>query len=659
MSVEPISMEILKSEENFTSARRNPASVYIIGLAKLLVHGVILMLFSGKLAEWKVFGQLQSNYASLAPQIEKLTGFRPTVQLFFLLSICLYSALYMLTLAVLRIRNQTGYLYYSMFFVFDVVFLMQPSKTLLLYLMALLLLITFRLNHTWRYLLAAGIIAVFSLITEPLLLALIPLFSLALTMRRKEKLCFVLFIVYLIGFSVLYQFDYLPDLVGIRENSTSPTTFPLLFPEEEMQVHVSYYLINTLIIIGRILLPVELLWKSSLHSLAFLAVQLGALVLYVRAFRYLLDLDWESEVKKEDRILHDATNLIFCYIIVLAVSQPDLGECFRQLVALTPLYLYLMFEATYHQTQPQANRQFADTCPVIFYHVGKEPYLYEVLARARKVCGPENVILLGDEQNKGFTSNWFSADDYGNAATQQFFEKYLHLSHQHSARFELTCFYRHFAIADFCRKQGIRHCYVCDSDVLLYRNPAELTLSDYDFACISTEGGAPFGEHCAPHFMYWKLDSLLAFEEFCLRIYSSQTNWLNALAETGSEQSGLAPTDVNDALLLTAWKQITMRYQPDFRFCNLLDPQDGSVFDLGTGRHEAATGDFRYSRLLGCKSITFREGTPYFTTTNGEQQAAAMLHVQTLKELYIPLFAACKNGKLRYLLRRIASKLCP
>lgn len=647
-----------KTLQNQKRQRRNPRSVYLAALCKLCLDALLIVLFADRLTEWKVFGEVAGLYEKTSAFLEKTLHVSVGIRTFFLAGAVLWALLYLLMLSTLKIRNRTGYLYFSLFFIFDAVFLMQPSKTVLLFALCTLLLLLFRLKSGWRYVPAALLLAGYALWMNPYLLAILPLFALALVWRHSEKWGFRLFLLYLIALCLTYQFEYLDFLPHARGTSDSPTFFANLFEDEEIYGHISYYLINYLVTLLRILFPVELFFRSTPHSCLFFPVQLGALLLCFRTVWYLLDVDWKREVRPNDRMTHDVLTFVLSFVALQAVYEPDLGQVFRHMTGLTPCYLYLLFEANHRHEKPFVERSFSGTCPVIFFHRGGEDYVYDALQKAGEICGSQNVILLGDEANRGFTSNWYPADAYLGERAQKFHEVYRHISEHHSEEFEITCFDRHFALYEFCAEKEIPSCFFCDSDVLLYHNPAEDDYSCVDFACCSAELPVSLGEASSPHFTYWRQEYLSQFLDFVTHVYSSQTAWLEDVSKQASESETYTNTDISDTVLLTAWKRIITGQDKAFTFRNHDEISDGRVCDHNmTSSDNEKTGQFRYSRALGIKKLRFRKGEPVLTTTEGEKVAATVLHCQAAREAYTYPLTRGSNCKLWYWLNRVGHKL--
>ncbi len=617
---------------------RNVFSVYAAAIVKLALNAGLLALFADKLTEWKVW--------------EDATGLtRPQAAL-------LFALLYLLMLATLPIRNRIGYLYFALLFPFDALFLMQPTKTLLLFAFCTVLLLVLRLKTPLRYVLAALLLAAFSLWQNPYLLIILPLFSLALLWRRSEKWGFRLFLFYLLVLCVAYQFEALDFLPHARGTSGGATFLNNLFEDEELYGHISYFLANSLAILARILFPIEVLFKSARHAWVFLPIQLGALFLYGKTIRYLIDVDWKNPVRSGDRMLHDVLNFVLCFVAAQSIYEPDLGQVFRHMMGLTPCFLYLLFEANRRHERPFVQRDFTGSCPVIFFHRGGEDYVYDVLRQACKVCGGQNVILLGDEANRGFTSNWYAADDYLGERAKKFQEVYSHISENLTEEFERTCFDRHFALYEFCAQKGISRCFFGDSDILLYHDPTQDDYSAVDFACCTAQLPVSLGEASSPHFTYWRLTYLSQFLDFITQVYTSQKAWLEEVSKQPSASGEYQNGDITDTVLLTAWKRILTEQGGTLAFRNHNAVNDGRVCDHNlTSADNAKVGQFRYSSLLGIKKIRFRNHIPMLTQTDGTPVAATLLHVQTARDYYTYPLAHESGCKLWYLLNRIGHKL--
>lgn len=640
---------------------KNPLSVYLAAITKLVLDAILIVAFADKLTAWKVFDEIPGLHDKAVTLAKSYLHIDLTISLraFFLLCAAGFAVLYLLLIATLRIRNRTGYLLYSLVFVFDAIFLMQPAKTLVLFLLCTLVLLCLRIKGSWRYVPVFALIAGYALWRNIYLLGILPLFFLAILWRRSDKWGFRAFLLMVVSFCLLYQFGYLQMLPHARGYEGGATFLNNRFEDEELMGHVSYFLVNYAVILGRILVPYEVFTKSACHAWPFFFLQLGAIVLYLRTFLYLIDVDFtKGNYREDDRIQYDALAFVLSFVAILALCEPDLGQVFRHMTGLTPFFLYLLFEANHRHYKPVLSREFAGTCPVIFFHHGDEDYVYDAIEKAGRICGSQNVILLGDKSNQGFSTNWYCSEDYLKEDAKKFHQFFRHIGREGADDFEKTCFDRHFALASFCREKGITECFFLDSDVLIYENPLNYRDASVCFGCCNAKLPISLGEVAAPHFLYWKTAQLEQFLKFVVRVYSSETKWLEDVSNQVPEADGYSNQEITDGILLTAWKRISEEQNPDFVFRDFSMITDECTCDYSlTSADNEIMDEYVMNRLLGIKKFHFEKGLPILTAKDGRKVTARILHCQNKKEAYTSLLVKASNFTPMYLLRRIGHKI--
>lgn len=107
--------------------------------------------------------------------------------------------------------------------------------------------------------------------------------------------------------------------------------------------------------------------------------------------------------------------------------------------------------------------------PIVFIHRGNSPYLAFTLGQARLQNPKSQIILLGDSTNKVFpfvthvdlANHWHRAEEFAKI--------YVHLC-TNGHEYELFCFQRWLALAEFAEWAGLESFLHLDSDVLLYVN---------------------------------------------------------------------------------------------------------------------------------------------------------------------------------------------
>lgn len=629
----------------------------MVAVLKLLLDAVLIYAFSDKLTEWKVYDEipgLHNRVLTLAKEYLNL-DLHMSLHTFYIICAVAFAVLYLVMIATLKIRRKGGYLLFSLLFPFDAIFMMQPAKTLVIFVLCCLILLCLRIKSGWRYLPVFALIASYAVWRNIYLLGILPLFLLAIIWRKSDKWGFRAFLVFVAAVCLLYQFGFLDMLPHARGNAGGATFLNNIYEDEEIFGHISYFLINYAAILGRVVFPYEVFTKSVHHAWPFFFLQIGALLLYIRTFLYLIDVDFrKGHYKEDDRIRHDVLSFILSFVAIQALCEPDLGQVFRHMTGLIPCYLYLLFEADNHYYKPAISREFAGTCPVIFFHRGGDDYVYDVLEKAGKVCGSQNVILLGDEDNRGFSTNWYCADDYLKENAEKFHQIFRHIGMEGASDFERTCFDRHFALAAFCKEKGIEECFFLDSDVLLYQNPIENHDTTLSFGCCNAKLPTSLGEVAAPHFLYWKMPQLDRFLRFVVQVYSSESNWLEDVSNQNAESEAYSNKEITDATLLTAWKRINISRNHEFVFRNFAEITDEQTCDYSlTSADNAVQDEYLMSGLRGTKKLQFRKGAPILTTKEGQKVTAKLLHCKEKTEPYAHLLAKGSNFGPAYLLHRI------
>ena len=600
---------------------RNRLSVYVIACAKLLLDAVLIFFFYDKLKSWDIFGNLLMRYIRFTLVSVKLIHIKLSFREFWLLFAAAFAILYLLMMTQLQVRNKGTYLLFSLFYIFDAVFLMQPTKTLLLFAMLVFFLHILRKETPLRYVFFLAAIGLYGWFINRFVLILIPVYLIVFIWRKSDRFGLRVLLLSVVGICVLYQLSRLAFLPYARPDSTAASRIANLFPEDNIIPHVSYYLLNLLYIFAKLLFPFDVIGKCFRHVWVLPFLQLTAVFIFLRAFWYQIDADWKHGIRHRDVMTQDVLVFLFSYVLIQSIYAADYHSAMNEMMGLVPFYFYLLFESDHRPYKMRAERDFKGTRPVIVCHQGNEDYVYDCLRQAGKVCGGENIILLGDEKNQGFCSNHYLFSDYCGEEAEHFREIYTHLSDSRSYEFELRCFIRHFALYDFCRKHNIRECFFLDSDVLVFEDLTKLPLNGTDFACCNLELPVTLGENDSPHVLYWKIDRLRQFLDFLLHTYSSETKWLEEVRRRETGSTGNPKGDITDMTLLTAWRRISSEYDSTFRSRNLAVTTNDLVFDLSlTSANNSVENEFVFDRSRKIKKVTFCNGVPFFTRADGASE---------------------------------------
>lgn len=113
---------------------------------------------------------------------------------------------------------------------------------------------------------------------------------------------------------------------------------------------------------------------------------------------------------------------------------------------------------------------------IVIIHEGDSDYLADTIAQARVACEGEFPILLGDSINRHYKGvQFFSYADYFEEA-RAFADVYQHY-YPNPAQYQwlLFCYQKWIFLHEFMVRESVQQCMVIDSDVLVYRAPAEIS----------------------------------------------------------------------------------------------------------------------------------------------------------------------------------------
>lgn len=159
-----------------------------------------------------------------------------------------------------------------------------------------------------------------------------------------------------------------------------------------------------------------------------------------------------------------------------------------------------------------------DTLPIIIFHLGDREYVHLCLKQAKKYNN--DVILLTDVPDvyKHTGATCVDFQKYANRINE--FQKiYKHFS-TNSYQLELICIIRWFVIYDYMKEFNIPRAFICDSDVLIYDNIANIDekyLKSYDFMLCSSHSKDVTGGQSI-----WSFSNLQNFVIFCFKFYKEQ-----------------------------------------------------------------------------------------------------------------------------------------
>ena len=639
------------SQRNNTTSR---ARIPVAATIALVLYGVLFYVVAyGPLKRAGAFSGMVADYSRLNSFLAAHGLGTLSYTVYFIGGLAIAAILALGAIAAMRIRRRVSFVIYLYLFGIGFLYVLQPSKLLLTVLFCTLLLWGLHIRDARiRYPVCVAFVALYGVFVMRAALIIIPIYLLVRLWQKNDTLAIRVFIAVLLIFCLMYQSGLIARLYELHPGVGSDATYRRLFPDENYMGHVSYYLLDTALTLVRILFPIEVFRKIEPLTWIFAAAQIVTTVFLLLWFRRLLSVNWNEKVTRNDRLQADVLAVIVALYVSLSFQAENPQDVLRTISGWFPLLLFGAFAADRSIRYPVQDRDLSGTCPVVFYHKGACDGLGEVLQQAGRTCGFKNVVLLGDESNRGLVSNWYDIDSLDSDDLKDFREVYKTVGDTSDEAMLQMCFERHFHLYNFLSAHNIERCFLLDSDVLVYDDLSSLPMDDTDFACTGTESADFLKERISPHCTYWTTKRLRKFLDFVLHIYHSNVQWLTDVCLKQEEAGGRA--FISDAMLVAAWLKLTARYDRNFRYVNLCEVRDGAAWDFSLATADNLTPD-EYVFLPGQhrKTILFRkDGKPYFTRSeDGSKIRAVCIHCSGCRS-YIPLLRRRRRCGVLYILAR-------
>ncbi len=242
--------------------------------------------------------------------------------------------------------------------------------------------------------------------------------------------------------------------------------------------------------------------------------------------------------------------------------------------------------------------------PILYFHLGYQPYLEFTLAQTRASNPNSRLILLGDRANRRIAAAEHRMAENFFAEATAFAELYRHRSTNPYTP-ELRCFQRWYAFLELMQEENLPEALICDSDIMLFADFSRRFPEERETDCaLSVPADQEDFRWCAcPHLAYWKIDALRQFCEFNNRIYREDDP---RLAEKWRRQreSG-QPGGICDMTAL----YLFFEGLPRQRKRNLLEVRQGETIDLNIGSPDNLLRE-EFLMADGRKKIEFKNGLP-------------------------------------------------
>lgn len=289
-----------------------------------------------------------------------------TFTLFLVLSSLLYCVLFIYIINSIEIKNhRKAFIVFLIFFVFDMIFLFQPSKDFLSLLVNVIIfkLILSDLKSKDVYIaILTGLFAFF--FREYYFIILFLFFFLRAAYNAVLRVRLALFLILAAGFFVVFYYtDYFDEVMILRYVSGgflggyTKTLINDVLPILPGDKNIFVYILNYILIGLRLLFPVEVLWRSPSRGIFFVPLQL--LTDYI-VFKYLFVLKLKKEnipgdLMKKVTIVKQIVIYILSFFLVSILFEPDFGSVFRHSINLIPFLLYLSFSTSCHEFKGKNN----------------------------------------------------------------------------------------------------------------------------------------------------------------------------------------------------------------------------------------------------------------------------------------------------------------
>ncbi len=345
-------------------------TVFCLVWIKLLVHGAVILVFHDYLANHKFYldaGMIYIYYDSVAGSWipDKLgDGFsniarfyrlvflnkNMTQQVFYLACSLVYVAVYHLMVLQLPLKNKRKFFLFSMVFIFDAVYLFQPSKEITALLLSILVLQQIKRSSRWRNAWIMLFFLIYAVVFRIYYVILLCFYAIYLIYCKNKKLAGLLTLTGFVLFCILFEQGYLSKLVEAKiivEDANTALTD--LFTKEQMSDHVFLYLLNYAVMVIRLIFPVEIIVKSPSRAVLFLPVYWYMLFEVVHCMWGLWagrDRERHSNravLSRGRRKRLDVVVIICSHILTSAFFEPDFGSYLRHVVGILPFYYYIMF----------------------------------------------------------------------------------------------------------------------------------------------------------------------------------------------------------------------------------------------------------------------------------------------------------------------------
>jgi hypothetical protein len=272
--------------------------------------------------------------------------------------------------------------------------------------------------------------------------------------------------------------------------------------------------------------------------------------------------------------------------------------------------------------------------PVIISHFNQQPnYLKFALKSAANFN--KNVVLLGDNSNKGFWENHWSVTSIESEKYQAFQKYYVQMSY-YPKTYEDSFWKRMFMLEEWMKKNDTKQAFLLDSDVMTFSNYsielAPILFDNYIASLMTCENQDNFRWASSCHFSYWTLEGITDFTTFSIEAYSNQEIRKQLEAKWQWHNDNNQAGGVSEMTLLYLWSKDNPRVANSSKVAN-----DMTIdHSINTSTNYS---DNEYQMQLGIKKIIFKNGIPYgFNKVLNKEIRFSCIHCQGTAKILMRFF---------------------
>ena len=157
--------------------------------------------------------------------------------------------------------------------------------------------------------------------------------------------------------------------------------------------------------------------------------------------------------------------------------------------------------------------------PVVIFHEGCPSHLIHSVESAKRFN--DRVILLGNEDNKHITEEWYDCNKLDLTRYEEFKKVFENYS-TYNDFFAIIVFKRYFVIYELMKKLGFDRVMMVESDLYTCANYSEIPFLKDAYAMVSTVAGQEknYGWSSCCHCSYWTKEAMNDFLDFCYDTYT-------------------------------------------------------------------------------------------------------------------------------------------